>query len=109
MRKAFLSCFMGISYFSYNSFYFSNIRSNLPIEMLPDERDQNMIDFTVNLWTNFATFHDPTPSDKTWLPCEENSSNCYVILDDSKLILERDPKRQKRIDFWKNIPSAVVH
>ena len=30
--------------------------------MLKGESDERMIDAMVDLWTNFATFHDPTPS-----------------------------------------------
>ena len=62
-----------------------------------------MIDFMVNLWTNFAKYHNPTPTDQIWLPCQEKEPNCYVILDDSKIIAQADANRQKRIDFWKNM------
>ena len=37
-----------------------------PVTLLPDERDQEMIDFLVELWTNFAIFHNPTPDDNSW-------------------------------------------
>ena len=75
----------------------------MPVVILSEERDQAMIDFMVNLWTNFAKHHNPTPINQTWLPCQEKEQNCYVILDDSKIIAQTDENRQRRIDFWKNI------
>jgi hypothetical protein len=39
--------------------YFS---TELPSPFLKGEADERMIDIMVDLWVNFATFHDPTPS-----------------------------------------------
>jgi carboxylesterase type B len=72
----------------------------MPISMLPDERDQHMIDFIVELWTNFATHHNPTPKDKSW-PAYGVSGQTYVRLEDSKIINQQDPEREKRLQFWK--------
>jgi carboxylesterase type B len=71
----------------------------IPVTMLPDERDQHMIDFTVDLWTNFATHHDPTPKDQYW-PAYGVSGQTYVRLQDSKIIKQQDPDREKRLQFW---------
>ena len=61
------------------------------------ERDLKMIDFMVELWTNFAIKHNPHES---W-PMSNNNS--YVILDDSKIKFEKDPSREERIEFWKQM------
>ena len=61
------------------------------------ERDSKMIDFMVELWTNFAINHNPHES---W---PESNDNSYVILDDSKIKLENDPSREERIEFWKKL------
>ena len=74
----------------------------MPLDILDDERDHKMIDFMVDLWTNFAQHHNPTPKDQKWQPCRQNQPNCYIILEDSKIVIENDPVRQERIDFWKN-------
>ena len=58
-----------------------------------------MIDFMVELWTNFATYHDPTPLDHIWSASKDNS---YVRLVDSKVIADMDPFREERLQFWKN-------
>ena len=77
-------------------------RSSLPVKMLPDERDQNMIDFTVTLWTNFAKYYNPTPKSKEWTPITPKQAN-YVILEDSRIKNRRDSERDKRIAFWKSL------
>merc|ERR1712018_122395 len=71
-------------------------RSNLPFVLLSDESDHMMIDFMVDLWTKFAQHHNPNPKDQKWLPCKQNQPNCYVILKDSKIVIENDLVRQKR-------------
>ena len=43
------------------------------------ERDLKMIDFMVELWTNFAINHNPN---ENWPVSKDNS---YVILGDSKI------------------------
>ena len=61
-----------------------------------------MIDFMVELWTNFATFHNPTPNGNTW-PAYGTKGQTYVRLDNSKIILEADPARDKRLSFWQTL------
>ena len=51
----------------------------------------------VELWTNFAINHNPNES---WPVSKDNS---YVILDDSKIKFEKDPSREERIEFWKQM------
>ncbi len=80
-------------------------RSSLPITILPDENDQKMVDLMVELWTNFATHHDPTPLDHKWSPVD--SSNSYVILKDAQILHEKCPDREKRLAFWKSLEALV--
>ena len=71
----------------------------LRITMLLDEQDQNMVDFMVELWTNFAMYHDPTPKDHNWLPYGSKSQS-YVRLENSKIIAQPDQARDERLKFW---------
>ncbi len=34
----------------------------MPFTFLDEDKDSKMIDLMVDLWANFATFHNPTPS-----------------------------------------------
>ena len=43
-----------------------------------------MVDFMVEKWANFATYHDPTPKDQAW-PAYGTKDVTYVRLDNSKL------------------------
>lgn len=52
----------------------------------------------VDLWTNFATYHNPTPDDKSW-PAFGINGQTYVRLDHSKIIKETDPERDNRLLF----------
>ena len=61
-----------------------------------------MTDFMVNLWTNFATFHNPTPQDNSW-PAYGVDGTTYVRLNHGKISLETDPDRSKRQKFWQTI------
>ena len=55
------------------NFFFNS--SDLPLKFLSGDEDDRMIDAMVDLWTNFATFHDPTPSleSKEYLVTEKKS------------------------------------
>ena len=75
---------------------------SLPITTLPDDQDQKMIGFMVDLWTNFATFHNPTPNDKSW-PAYGINGQTYVRLDSSQILQKPDPVRDERLSFWHKI------
>ena len=63
-----------------------------------------MVDFMVNLWTNFATYHNPTPKDESWLVYgSKGGDQKYVRLCNSEIIFETDPIRNHRLAFWKDI------
>ena len=64
--------------------------------------DQEMMDFMVELWTNFAIFHNPTPKDNLW-PAYGFKGATYVVLNNAKISLDTDPERTKRQNFWKKI------
>ena len=77
----------------------------------------------VDLWTNFATFHDPTPLDKDgkikgngltevekpWKSVQEvikeniSGTSIYAQLANSKVTQELDDTLEKRLSFWKSI------
>ena len=63
-----------------------------------------MVDFMVDKWANFATYHDPTPKDQAW-PAYGTKDVTYVRLDNSKIIAQSDPVRDERLKFWKNLFS----
>ena len=73
-----------------------------PVSLLPDDRDQEMIDFLVELWTNFATFHNPTPDDNSW-PMYRSDGHTYVRLDSSQINTKHNPQVDERLKFWKNM------
>ena len=65
-----------------------------------DSNDMKMINFMVDLWTNFAKTHDPTPKDHSW---PATKSNSYVILKNSKIDTQSDAFRDSRVQFWRNL------
>ena len=64
-----------------------------------------MVDFMVNLWTNFATYHDPTPINKSWPVYNQENQQKYVRLRNSEIILGTDQARDQRLTFWNNVFS----
>ena len=64
--------------------------------------DHAMTDFMVDLWTNFATFHNPTPNDNSW-PAYGVKGTTYVVLDHAQISLKTDPDRATRQKLWKEI------
>ena len=90
---------LGVSHADDILFLFDKI---FPVTLLPAERDQNMIDFLVELWTNFATFHNPTPLDNSW-PQYGKNGHTYIRLNDSKINTKHDPNVDKRLNFWKEM------
>ena len=67
--------------------------------------DHAMTDFMVDLWTNFATFHNPTPEDNSW-PAYGVKDTTYVVLDHAQISLKTDPDRTTRQKLWKKIYEA---
>ena len=66
------------------------------------EEETKMSDFMVELWTNFAIHHNPTPVDNGW-PAYGVGGTTYVRLDDAKLVFELDAEREKRQQFWRSL------
>lgn len=98
-----MSLLYHIDRYLHNSYHHLCLLSmSLPITILPDDRDQKMIDFMVELWSNFATFHNPTPNSNAW-PAYGTNGQTYVRLDDSKIILEPDLARDERLAFCHNV------
>ena len=64
--------------------------------------DQAMMDFMVDLWTNFATYHNPTPQDNLW-PAYGVEGTTYVVLNNAQISLKTDPDRATRQKLWKQI------
>ena len=77
----------------------------LPVTFAASEEDQKMVDFMVNLWTNFATHHDPTPINKSWPVYNPENQQKYVRLRNSEIILGTDQARDQRLTFWNNVFS----
>ena len=68
-------------------------------------RDQKMVDFMVDKWTNFAIHHNPTLIDNAW-PVYGDNGISYVRLEDSKIITQNDKVRDERLEFWRQIHSS---
>ena len=68
---------------------------------LQTEEEAKMSDFMVELWTNFAIHHNPTPVDNAW-PAYGVGGTTYVRLD-TKLVFELDAEREKRQQFWRDL------
>ena len=64
--------------------------------------DQAMMDFMIDLWTNFATYHNPKPQDNSW-PAYGVEGTTYVILNNAQINLMTDPDRAIRQKLWKQI------
>ena len=56
----------------------------------------------VDKWTNFAIYHNPTPTDNAWTTYGTNGVT-YVRLEDSKIIAKNDKVRDDRLKFWSQI------
>ena len=76
-------------------------------EMIPfsitNESYEKMVDLMVTLWTNFATYQDPTPGQEgqKWLQYDAEKGHTYVRLLNGKILDQRDPLRDSRLDFWR--------
>ena len=84
-------------------YHFCRAVTPVPVTFLSSEEDQKMVDFMVNLWTNFATYHDPTPLDKSWPSYGSENQQKYVRLRNSEIIVETEPIRNERLEFWKQM------
>ena len=89
-------------YYIWNSFgyFFRRLNFHGIVISHYDSNDMKMINFMVDLWTNFAKTHDPTPKDHSW---PATKSNSYVILKNSKIDTQPDAFRDSRVQFWRNL------
>ena len=91
---------IAFNYFLFLSIFHRSTRFDMLAES--NTRDQNMVDFMIDKWTNFAIFHNPTPTDNSW-PTYGTNGITYVRLEDSKLIVKNDKVRDDRLTFWSEI------
>ena len=61
-----------LSFSQFNMTLFFRHSTSLPLEYFDDERDYQMSRVMVDLWTNFATFKEPTPKTKGLLIPEKS-------------------------------------
>ena len=91
----------------------------LPFSWFSGHQDASMSMTMVDLWANFATYHNPTHGDatereianamgqikNTWKSVQEavkDKSLIYVKLKNSLVLQEKDWELEKRLTFWKH-------
>ena len=87
--------------------------------------DQDMSEVMVDLWTNFATHHNPTPTTgskdgassrfagqalghltKPWEKAtKKKKATNYVLLKDGDIVHEKDEAFEERMKFWRDVVS----
>lgn len=91
----------------------------LPISVLGSEEDEAMSRFMVDLWANFATFHDPTPRgaegkfiggslsdlEKPWKPAKsgQKDGEDMAILNGGTISYAKSERFFARIKFWEKM------
>ncbi|KAK4880588.1 hypothetical protein RN001_008734 [Aquatica leii] len=75
-------------------------------DYVPNESDKKMIDLMVTLWTNFATYGNPTPPGSsvpfTWEPVVQGKENYLFIKKNGEAKIE-EKMLSERSAFWKSL------
>ena len=90
--------------------------------MLHGDNDEAMIKAMVDLWVNFATYHNPTPLDangnliglslvnKPWKTVQDvlkekdrRDVSIYVSLKEGSISQEKNEEFEKRMHFWNRV------
>ena len=71
--------------------------------------DMAMSEVMVDLWYNFAKFHNPTPHSGqepekgVWKKASKKRDQNYVLLKDGEIKNAQDPELDKRLKFWRDV------
>ena len=78
----------------------------LPFSCIKSADDRRVSENLVNLWTDFASYHNPTPEDKNWTRFDPKDPKYLEI--GSKCNTMKYPEDHKiRMDEWKEICNKV--
>jgi len=82
----------------------------LPTSFLKSDDDKRVSEDLINMWTDFATHHNPTPKDNTWTQFDPKDPKYLEI--GSKLNTMKYPeghrKRMEELkDIWEKIPPTM--
>jgi hypothetical protein len=87
----------------------------MPFKWLPDPRDEVMSRVMVDLWTNFAIYHEPTPKDEAgnfigkslvnlerpWRRSKKKPNGLmdYIVLKDGKVSFKAEENVEARLKW----------
>ena len=92
---------------------FLMFKANLiPTTLLRSVDDQRVSDNLINLWTNFATNHNPTPDDNSW-PRFDPKDPKYLEIGSKCNNLKYPENHRQRMEAWREvwekIPPTMRH
>lgn len=80
----------------------------LPINPVVSHGDKKVQKELVDMWTNFAHHHNPTPSDNRWEAIDVDNPKIYIIKENSRLETMSGPYL-KRMHYWRDIWSQFTN
>jgi len=84
----------------------------LPTSTVKSGDDIRVRDSLINMWTDFATNHNPTPADSSWAIFDPNNPR-YLEIGSKSNTMKYPESHKKRMDEWKDIwekiPPTMCH
>jgi len=77
-----------------------------PVNLLRDWRHRKVSQNLVQLWTDFATHHDPTPVKKHWTKFDVNSPS-YMEISGTGNVMMYPKGHQERVEEWADIYGKI--
>jgi len=78
----------------------------LPTSLLKSDDDKKVSENLINMWTNFATHHNPTPKDNIWTKFDPKDPK-YLEIGSKSNIMKYPDSHKKRMEEWRKIWEKI--
>jgi len=78
----------------------------LPFSLLKSEDDKKVSENLINMWTDFATYHNPTPKDNNWNKFDPKDPK-YLEIGSKSNTMKYPESRRERMEEWREIWERI--
>jgi len=84
----------------------------IPVQLVRSEDDRRVSECLLDTWTNFATHHDPTPSDRAWKRFDPLAPKYFEIGSKSNEMGYSKEHAERMVEWegiWEKVPPTMRH
>ena len=86
---------------------FMMFKANIfPFSTVKSDDDKRVSDSLINMWTDFATHHNPTPINNSWTKFDPKDPK-YLEIGSKSNVMKYPESHKKRMEEWKQIWEKI--